>query len=190
MLASFIFFSLRQPRRQLSLVSKRPGRVSLPPDWAGQRGISLMEVLVTLAFVGLLSALPLANLNRSGLKLADTLDELASNIRLARANAISRSAHYLVTFNSYSYSVQRLQDQDGDDVWEPDAAFATQEFELPTGITISDGAGAQLEFTTRGLLAPLPDGTPANVVTIRLNSSGESQSKAIDVWPSGQVQTV
>jgi hypothetical protein len=149
-----------------------------------------MEVLVTLTFVGLLSALPLVNLNRQGLKLADALDDLASNIRLARANAVSRSVHYLVKINSNSYSIQRLQDQDGDDVWEPDGAFAVQEFELPYGITISDGAGAEIEFTTRGLLASLPDGTPAEVVTIRLNSSGESQSKAIDVWPSGQVQTV
>ena len=190
MFASFTFSPLKPLRPQLSLASRRPGRVSLPTDLAGEQGVSLMEVLVTLTFVGLLSALPLVNLNRQGLKLADALDDLTSNIRLARANAVSRGVHYLVTLNSNSYSIQRLQDPDGDDVWEPDGAFAEQEFELPIGITISEGAGARIEFTTRGLLAPLPDGTPADVVTIRLSTSGESQSEAIDVWPSGQVQRV
>ena len=190
MFTSFIFSSLRHLRPRLSLVSERPRRASLPTDLAGEQGMSLMEVLVTITIVGLLSALPLVNLNRQGLKLADALDDLASNIRLARANAVSRGVHYLVTLNSNSYSIQRLQDPDGDDVWESDGAFAEQEFELPAGITISEGAGAQMEFTMRGLLAPLPDGTPADVVTIRLSTSGESQSEAIDVWPSGQVQRV
>jgi prepilin-type N-terminal cleavage/methylation domain-containing protein len=190
MFTSFIFSSLRHLRPRLSLVSERPRRISLPTDLAAEQGMSLMEVLVTITIVGLLSALPLANLNRQGMKLTDTLDELASNIRLARANAVSRSVHYLVTISSHSYSIQRLQDQDGDDVWEPNGAFTEQEFDLPSGITISDGAGTEMEFTTRGLLAPLPDGTPAGVVTIRMNGSEESQSGAIDVWPSGQVQRV
>lgn len=190
MFTVFIFSPLTHLRPQLSEVSGRPRRVSLPTVLVGEQGVSLMEVLVTLAFVGLLSALPLANLNRPGLKLADALDDLASNIRLARANAISRSTHYLVTINSNSYSIQRLQDPDGDDVWEPDGAFAEQKFELPAGITISEGVGAQIEFTTRGLLAPFSDRTPADVVTIRLSIKGGSQSEAIDVWPSGQVQRV
>jgi general secretion pathway protein H len=155
---------------------------------AGEQGFSLVEVLVTLALVGLLSALAVLNFNRSGLSLVDATETLAGNIRLARANAVSRGARYRVTLHSNSYSLQRLQDDDGDDVWEPDAAFPTQEVELSGGITISEGASVEIEFTTRGLLASLPDGIPADVIPISLSSADESQSEAIEVWPSGQVQ--
>jgi hypothetical protein len=75
-------------------------------------------------------------------------------------------------------------------VWEPDGAFPAQEVDLPAGITISEGADAEIEFTTRGLMPQLPDGSFPDPVTIRLSSSNESQSEAIDVWPSGQVQKV
>jgi prepilin-type N-terminal cleavage/methylation domain-containing protein len=160
----------------------------LPACLAGERGISLIEMLVTISVAGLLAALALPNFNRSDLKLADAMENLIGNIRLARANAISRGARYRVTLDSTSYAIQRLQDPDGDNVWEPDGA--AQEFELPSGISISEGAGQEIEFTTRGLMAPLPDGSPPVIVTIRLSSPTGSESETIDIWPSGQVQRV
>jgi len=157
-----------------------------PACLADERGTSLIEMLITITVAGLLATFALPNLNRSELRLADTMENLIGNIRLARANAIGRGARYRVTLDSTSYAIQRLQDPDGDDVWEPDGA--AQEVELPSGINISEGAGQEIEFTTRGLMAPLPDGSLPDIVTIRLSSTTESESKTIDVWPSGQVQ--
>jgi type II secretory pathway pseudopilin PulG len=147
-----------------------------------------MEMLVTVTVAGLLAAVALPNLNRAEFRLVGAMENLVGNIRLARANAVSRGARYRVVLSSASYSIQRLQDVDEDDVWEPDGP--AQEVELPQGVMITEGAGEEIEFTTRGLVAPLPDGTPAGIVTIRLSGEGEESGRAIDVWPSGQVQRV
>ena len=147
-------------------------------------------MLVAVAIMGLMSALSISNFNRSrsGLNLGNATESLAGNIRLARVNAVSRGARYRVTLGSNSYSIQRLQDDDGDGVWEPDGAFPAQEIELPKGIIINGGADAEIEFNTRGLLAPLPDGTLPDVIPIYLSGADESQSETVEVWPSGQVQ--
>jgi Tfp pilus assembly protein FimT len=147
-----------------------------------------VEVLVAVTILALMIALAVPNFNRSGLNRMNATESLAGNIRLARANAVSRGTRYRVILGSNSYSIQRLQDDDGDGVWEPDGALGTQEIALPSGVTITEGASAEIEFTSRGLLASLADGTPPDVLSIYVSSVSEGQSEAIEVWPSGQVQ--
>ncbi len=161
---------------------------SVSTSSVGEQGLSLVEVMVAVTILALMIALAVPNFNRSGWNRMNAAESLAGNIRLARANAVSRGARYRVTLSSHFYLVQRLQDDDGDGVWEPDSAFATQEVELPSGVTITEGASAEIEFTSRGLLAPLSDGTLPDVISIYVSSVSESQSEAIEVWPSGQVQ--
>lgn len=160
----------------------------VPTDLTSEQGLSLVEVLVAVTILALMVALAVPNFNRSGLNRMNAAESLAGNIRLARANAVSRGARYRVTLGANSYLIQRLQDDDGDGVWEPDSAFGTQEIELPSGVTITEGASVEIEFTSRGLLAPLSDGTPPDVISIYVSSVSENQSEAIEVWPSGQVQ--
>src|SRR5712692_4271871 len=123
--------------RQRPLVPpQRPERTGTPTGLAGEQGLSLVEVLVAVTILALMIALAVPNFNRSGLSRMNAAESLAGNIRLARANAVSRGARYRITLGSDSYSIQRLQDDDGDGVWEPDSAFGTQEVELPSGVTI------------------------------------------------------
>ena len=160
----------------------------VPTGLADEQGLSLVEVMVAITILALMIALAVPNFNRNGLNRMNAAENLAGNIRLARADAVSRGARYRVTLGANSYLMQRLQDDDGDGVWEPDSAFGTREIELPSGVTITEGASEEIEFTSRGLLAPLSDGTPPDVISIYLSSASESRSEAIEVWPSGQVQ--
>jgi len=159
-------------------------------SYHSQRGVSLVELIVMLGMISVLVAVMIPRLNKSNLNLPLVEQTLVADIRMARANATSKGVHYQVSLSSSSYSVQRLQDDDGDNVWEPDNEFPTQTVELPYGVAITEGSDATLEFTTRGLLADDSDGTPASVVTVTVHDSDHSQTKTIEVWPSGQVQEV
>lgn len=167
-------------------------RSDLPLLVRSQRGMSMIELIVTIGILSLLMAFSLPNINSGVLNLPLVSQTLVGDIRMARANATTRGVHYRVSIESSSYTIQRLQDEDEDDVWEPDGAFPTQTVELPTGlsITFSSGEGAIVEFTTRGLLVEQEDGTPAEIVTLTVVDSIHDESKSLEVWPSGQVQEV
>jgi len=158
--------------------------------YRSQRGVSLIELIVVLGLVSGLIALSIPRLNKSNLNLPLVEQTLIADIRMARANATSRGVHFRVSLSASSYAIQRLQDEDGDGVWDPDSEFPEQTVDLPYGISITEGAGSMIEFTTRGLLASESDGTPASVISVTVYDSDHSQSKTIEVWPSGQVQEV
>ena len=61
--------------------------------------------------------------------------------------------------------------------------------DLPAGISLSINNGdGIIEFTTRGLIATLADGTPPEIDEVTLNDSVHGKTRNIQVWPSGQVQ--
>jgi Tfp pilus assembly protein FimT len=155
-----------------------------------QRGMSAIELIVTMGILTALIAFTLPRLNSSVLNLPLVSQSLIGDIRMARANATTRGVHYQISIESSSYSVQRLQDDDGDGAWDPDSAFPTQTVELPTDISITEGTGSLVEFTTRGLLADQEDGTPAEIITIKIHDALHNEDEIIEVWPSGQVEEV
>src|SRR4051794_29608572 len=107
--------------------------VSPPPRFSffhsSQRGMSLIELMVTMSVMAIMIAIAVPKLNKSTLNLPVTEQTLIGDIRIARADATSRGVHYLVSIASSSYSVQRLQDNDKDHVWEPDGAFPVRTVE-------------------------------------------------------------
>ncbi len=158
-----------------------------------QRGMTMVELLVTISILAVMIAVAVPKLNKSVLDLPVTEQNLMGDIRLARANATSRGVHFRVSVSTSSYSVQRLQDNNNDGVWEPDSGFPAQVTEMPPGISLSlaDGSSSVLEFTTRGLLADNSDGTPAGIVTIYIHKTLDGdETKTVEIWPSGQVEEV
>jgi Tfp pilus assembly protein FimT len=151
--------------------------------------MSLVELLVAIGILGLLVALALPRLSNRQLELSAATQDLVSNLRIARANATSRGAHYLVTFSSNSYSIQRLQDDDDDGTWEPKGP--PSQVDLPDGIslTVQDGDGV-VEFNTRGLIEPNAGGSVAEIERLTLTDSRDGRTQQVEVWPSGQVQEV
>lgn len=150
-----------------------------------EKGLSLVELLVTIAMVSVMGALAIPRLNQSTLNLSTATQTLVGSIRMARADAVSRGTRYRVVLGTNSYTVQRLQ-LNGDGEWVP--ASTTEAVELPPGISLSvvDGDGV-IEFNTRGLIVPPPDEEVAEIEQVSVHDSHDGDTKHLAVWPSGQV---
>ena len=155
--------------------------------WGRDSGMTLMELIVSLGIASVLTAITIPQVNSSIINLSSARDYLLTDIRLARGNATGRGAHFRVTLASHSYVIQRLQDGDGNGIWDPNSAFPPQTVQLPSTITITEGVGKKIEFTTRGLLTFQPDGTPPPVIAIALKDSKDNRTVDLSVYPSGQV---
>jgi Tfp pilus assembly protein FimT len=153
-----------------------------------QTGLTVAELLVVIAIIGVMGMIALPDLNRQTVDLPVSAQELSANMRLARAYANGRGAHYRVTIvSAQSYKVERLQDNDNDKIWMPDSIYPAKIITFPPSIRVVQGIGTVVEFNTRGIIEGAPDGTPAAKVTIKLHSSRNNSDKTLEIWPSGQI---
>jgi Tfp pilus assembly protein FimT len=156
----------------------------------GNRGSSLPEVLATVGIVTVLMSIAVLGLGRRYADLESSHQELVNSIRETRLRATLKGAHYRLTALGTSYEIERLQDTDGDGIWDVDGNSSVRAVLLPPGVTIAaanlGGSEAAVEFNTRGVTVD-PAGGPGEVVQLTL-SDAASRTRVVEVWPSGQVQ--
>ena len=155
----------------------------------GQFGFTVIELIVVLGIIGAMLVIAVPATNRKAMSLPLASEELQGNLRLARANASRHGAHFRLTITgAQTYTIQRMQDPDGDGIWTADSTYPTQTSTLSPSVSIGSGAiGQKIEFNTRGLLHSTVAGVVPTVMYIPLTMTGGS-TKTIEVWPSGQVQ--
>jgi type II secretory pathway pseudopilin PulG len=129
-----------------------------------EREMSLVELLVTLGIVAITGVVTLPRINSQTFNAKLTAQNLLGYIRMARASATTRGAHFRVTLESTSYTVERLQDDDGNGDWEPGSGLQKRTVDLPSGnsLSINNGDGI-IEFMTRGLITTPADGTTPEI---------------------------
>jgi prepilin-type N-terminal cleavage/methylation domain-containing protein len=155
----------------------------------GQAGFSLMELIVVMGIVGSMLAIAAPAANRKAVSLPQAAEELQSNFRLARANSMRHGAHFRVTITgAKTYTIQRMQDGDGDRIWAVDSSYLTQTVTLPPPVSIGSATlNKRIEFNQRGLLHSTITGEIPAVVYVPPTLT-DGSTKTIEVWPSGQVQ--
>lgn len=155
------------------------------------RGISLLEILVVVAIVGILATLAFWGLGAvvPGYRLNTARREVAQLLVLARARAIAQNRYYLVRFATNGYEV--IWDRAGDGAMNgPDTV--EQSGTYPAGVTYERPlagesplpAGDLVGFDFRGQAFNI---TPAGQ-RIRLRNSSGTQD--IQVRFSGLVRTL
>jgi prepilin-type N-terminal cleavage/methylation domain-containing protein len=172
----------------------RSGRV-IGARVLGERGLTLIEMLVTVGIIGVVLGIATIGLRGSFMQFGSSSQRLINDLRLARADATTRGAHYRLTFLGTTYRIERLEDNDSDGQWEPDplAAQPARVVFWPADITVSldgnQGTSGEpcVEFNTRGMLVPVAGQRIAEMTKITLQDSKHNQSKIIQVWPSGQM---
>ncbi|MDR7543570.1 MAG: hypothetical protein QN120_04895 [Armatimonadota bacterium] len=144
-------------------------------------GLSIVEVLVALALLGLLLALVLPRINPRPLDLLADARELAANAKAARARAISRTTRYRIVVSApTTYQVARA---DG-------ASWTTERtVELRPQVQF-DGVGPTCaEFDSRGRLVSTP-ACPAGGVqlTFTLRDVGRNLTRRVIIHGAGLVE--
>jgi hypothetical protein len=116
---------------------------------------------------------------------------VAANLRLARAKAITKSTHYRVDFTTASQMTVTPMVQDLlERTWSPDTANS-EPIALPKNTQFAAGSqcttpctpviGTSIEFNSRGVAVNLAAKAQITLV------DDFGKSKALEAWPSGQV---
>lgn len=173
----------------LPLFSRFSNQVTIRPTFPKtEKPYGAIDIAVAVGIVSLLAALLIPTLNSQAILLPTATRGLVDHLRLARAGAASRGAHFRVTFQEHTYAIEQLQDHDGDGIWEPDGKIPAWRVSLPPSVAIGAAADTTIEFDASGLIAAASHERPATPITVKLTDSQTEKSAVIEILPSGKVQ--
>lgn len=150
-----------------------------------ERGVSLLELLVVLGILALAGSIAISRFDPGPRHLDNAAEAVAANVRVARAFAISRGAHYDVrVFDPTNLRVARLRLQNEADPTSPWVLDGT-EFRfvpLPPNVRFVTTPGRAIEFDSAGAMV----GGTAPVAVV-IEESVHGLTRTVTIWPSGQV---
>jgi prepilin-type N-terminal cleavage/methylation domain-containing protein len=160
--------------------SPLPPRAQVPA-WR-VRGYSVIELMVTVTVVAILMGIAVPLWKASSLNIVTARRMVVANLRLARANAITKSIHYQVSFATDPGSVKlsrMLPPTPPATTWTVDTT-KVQTSALPKS-TQTSTPSVVVEFNTRGMVAN------SSTMTLITLTDSFGHTKSLQVWPSGQV---
>jgi prepilin-type N-terminal cleavage/methylation domain-containing protein len=168
----------RSPRRARDArVADRHGSEQNP-----RAGFTLIELLVGVATLAIAAAVAIPHIPDRDYALWNSHAQLIADLRKARADALVKGDHYLITLTgTQTYEIVRLKDDDWNGTWVPDGSTLRTRT-LADHITFTSSTDEEFEFNTRGLMV-IPEA--AAPITIKDDRTGKERS--VTVWPSGQV---
>ena len=154
------------------------------PFGLGMRGSTLMQLLTAMSIMAALAAIAVPRFDSRRMQILTAHRLVISNLRVARANSISKSVHFTVSFPSNNViTVQRLKESPANSgTWVTDDTYTAQSITLPSTTTMKTAAvGTSVEFNSRGLAVNLAAARQLDV------QDSYGVTKSLQVWPSGQV---
>ena len=149
-------------------------------------GRSLIEVVVTVSMIGVIGAIAAPRWNASRMNVLTARRTVLATLRLARANAITKAAHYQVSFpDAHHVALSAMyQSPAGSGNWVVDTT-KVQTIALPASTQVSSASvSITVQFNTRGMV------TNATTMTQLSLTDSFSNTKSLNVWPSGQMNEV
>ena len=145
-----------------------------------ERGFTLIELLVVVGIFGVLMGIALPRLPQRSYALWIAQQQLLADLRATRADALTKGDHFRFDVSgSGAYAEYRMTLVGNN--WVA-SATPTRSRVLPSGVTFASGVGSSFEFNTRGLML-----NPGAAATLALSDALTAHTRAVTVWPSGQV---
>jgi len=142
--------------------------------------ITLAELLVTMSLLAIVLGIALPQFPRRPYALWTAHEQLLADLRLARADALTRGDHFRFDiYGATTYREYRMRLVAG--VWVINGP-PLRDRTLPAGVSFTSGVGSQFEFNTRGLML-----NPGAATQITLSEAATGHTRVVTVWPSGQV---
>jgi prepilin-type N-terminal cleavage/methylation domain-containing protein len=118
-----------------------------------ERGFTLLEILLALAFCGILAAIALPRWSAllPGFRLSSAARQIQSELHRTKARAVSGNTDFRLIFASTNYAIERRNGTSWDSTGEDKP--------LPNGIDIRSVTVLRLGFTSRGTPTPGTGGT-------------------------------
>jgi len=148
----------------------------MSPDRQQPSGLTLIEMMIVIALMGILLALAAPNIGlfTSGYKLRGAAREAATDLQYARLLAIKENRDFRVTFDSNSYQVVRVSDG---------KVVKTRSFS--TDYSDINLTNVFITFDSRGTFDPLKN-SGANTATLTV--SNPRGMKNVTVGRTGRVK--
>jgi Tfp pilus assembly major pilin PilA len=142
-----------------------------------------VEVMAAIGITAILSAVAIPMWQASSMNILTARRMVSANLRLARANAITKSLHYQVSFPDAGHVAlaAMMQSPAGSGNWVVNTA-KVQTSALPAKTQVPAGSlSTVVQFNTRGMVT-----NASTLVTISLTDTF-GNTKSLQVWPSGQI---
>jgi prepilin-type N-terminal cleavage/methylation domain-containing protein len=150
---------------------------------ATERGFSALEMLVSIAIMGVLAATAISTTKSARIQVANAQTDLIGRLRVARMKAITSVSHYSVSVTAANQFKVYGMTFDGTR-WNLNSTPAYT-VSLPNQVTFATtSVGTRIEFNSRGLLV-----TPTSLTQLDLKDAF-GQTRSVQTWPSGQVNAL
>lgn len=157
---------------------------------ASMFGYSMIELMVCIVIFGIVARTAIPHFDARKMKINAAQQLVTASLRLARAQAITKSLHYRINFSTANQFQVQPMVQQADGTWSVDTT-KVQTVPLPSYTHFATGSqcvspctpivGTNIEFNSRGIATNL-----AALVQVTLIDDF-SVLKALQAWPSGQV---
>jgi Tfp pilus assembly protein FimT len=162
-----------------------------------QSAYTVIELMVTLAIFFAVAKIAVSYFEPKRMQIVAAQRLLIGNLRVARANAITRSVHFQVALKTASQiKISQMQETPaGSGNWQVSTANV-QTITLPSATQIkSTEVGTTVEFGTRGWACFATSSTTCTVGTITAPLQIDAQdsfgqTKSLQIWSSGQVNAL
>jgi prepilin-type N-terminal cleavage/methylation domain-containing protein len=146
----------------------------------GDRGFTLVELLVTMSLVAIVMGIALPQFQANRYALWTAQEQLLADLRSTRADALTKGVHFRFDITGAStYLEYRMQFVGG--AWVLNGP-PIKNRALPAGVQFTSAIGSHFEFNTRGLML-----NPGAATQITLTETATTHTRYVTVWPSGQV---
>ena len=145
-----------------------------------ERGFTLIELLVVVGILGVLMGIAVPRLPQGSYALWTAQQQLLADLRATRSDALTKGDHFRFDVTAAGAYAEYRMTLVGNN-WVA-SATPTRSRVLPSGVTFASGVGSSFEFNTRGLML-----NPGAAATLSLSDARTSHTRAVTVWPSGQV---